>query len=83
MISFFVTTVLAPICFKIHVQQTVRKYRARLIADDVGSYGDAHIEQTVGRLMATGYDRWKKRLDPELYSPIVGPVDHSDLPQVG
>ena len=69
--------------YKAAIKSTLKKYRGRLAGDDVGNYeGDAHVEQLMGNLLATGYDRWKKRFDPNLYSPIVGPVDHSDLPQI-
>ena len=72
--------------YKNAIKQTIKKYRGRLIADDIGTHTDAHLEQilTVGQnqVTGTGYDRWKMRMDADLYSPIVGPVDHSDLPQI-
>ena len=60
------------------MKSTVRLYRGRLQAEDIGTHDDAHLEHG----NKTAYDRWKMRLPAELYAPIVGPVDHSDMPQV-
>ena len=68
--------------YKNAIKMTIKKFRGRLVSDDLGTHGDQHLEQVVSGLLSTGYDRWKMRLNQDLYSPIVGPVDHSDIPQI-
>ena len=63
------------------LKETVKFYRGRLASDDIGEL-DQHVESLVNGIMKTGYDRWKMRLNDDLYSPMVGPVHHSGVSQV-
>ena len=68
--------------YKNAIKTTIKKFRGRLVSDDLGGHTDAHLEQVIAGVLSTGYDRWKMRMHADLYSPIVGPVDHSDIPQI-